>query len=105
MSKERWGKPGEEDVQVREEVQETYTNSLLTTHGQAERHNLELSTMEELERVIKKPRRRTAPGPDKILTEIVQELDTSSQEQLLSLTHKCGMKDASEKASFKQEWC
>ena len=88
LSNQQWGEPSNEDERKREEFQHTYRNNKFIEYHPLERYNTAPPSMEELERVIKKLKRRKAPGPDDIPTEIVKELDADNKEYILELMVK-----------------
>ena len=61
-----------------------YTDKI-TNYENWERYNIDPPTSKEIKEVIKKLKRRKAPGPDEIPTEILKEMDDRSIEEIRRL--------------------
>ena len=83
LQKEQWGKETSNNI-----PSNTGTQQTRGTQNTTDNYNIGEISMEELREVIKKFKKRKAPGPDEIPMEILKELDTENLEEVRQLLNE-----------------
>ena len=86
FSREQWGKKRQSTDTTREEKPITEKVDYCT--NAAKEYNTEDITLEEIKEVVKKLKRRKAPGPDEIPAEIFKELNEECLKGILTLLNQ-----------------
>ena len=73
LSKEQWGEPNQEQKDFKNSRSHKYRNNKINKYQLFEKYNIEEITMEELKDIAKQLKRRKAPGPDEIPTELIKK--------------------------------
>ena len=85
MSKEQWGEPSQEQRDLKESRRHKFRNNKITNYHLFEKCNTEEITIEELKNIAKQSKRRKAPGPDEIPTELIKEMNEDNLNRILEL--------------------
>ena len=86
---EQWGKQEEQTTENRQpEHNHTEQEHTFEAPTKPEEYNTEPPTLAELNQIIKKLKRRKAPGPDGIPTELIKELSKEDPKRYPKFTNK-----------------
>ena len=85
LSREQWGELSQEQKDLKETRKHKYRNNKITNYFSFEKYYTEEIMMDELRDIVKQLKRRKAPGPDEIPTELIKEMNEENLDKILAL--------------------